>query len=87
MCMCVCVCPFTEFTRRRCACACVCVCVCVCVSVCPFTALLLTLLVASAQDYENKWTYFGAVDGSYSIFPGTVGDMTDVCRRHDSHRT
>ena len=26
--------------------------------------------VAASQDYENKWAYFGAVDGSYSIYPG-----------------
>jgi hypothetical protein len=24
----------------------------------------------SAQDYENKWMYFGGADGAYSIFPG-----------------
>ena len=26
--------------------------------------------VASQQDFENKWMYFGAADGVYSIFPG-----------------
>jgi hypothetical protein len=26
--------------------------------------------VAASQDYENKWAYFGAADGSYSIYPG-----------------
>ena len=25
---------------------------------------------ASAEDYENKWMYFGGADGAYSIFPG-----------------
>ena len=25
---------------------------------------------AAKEDYENKWMYFGAADGSFSIYPG-----------------
>jgi len=27
---------------------------------------------AAKMDFENKWMYFGAVDGSYSIYPGRM---------------
>ena len=27
---------------------------------------------ASAQDYQNKWMYFGAADGSYALYPGRL---------------
>jgi hypothetical protein len=27
---------------------------------------------AASQDYENKWMYFGAVDGAYALYPGRL---------------
>ena len=38
--------------------------------------------VASSQDYENKWTYFGAADGSYSIYPGVCVCVYMHARAH-----
>ena len=27
---------------------------------------------AASQDYQNKWMYFGSVDGSYALYPGRM---------------